>query len=81
MDATALAPDWVAQTLRTVVPCVGTDAYEWRRTGQVVTLGTFFLALGRKWSASSIYYFYRTLRIVATNLETMKMLPIGLRGH
>jgi hypothetical protein len=61
-----LVPHWEAQTLRTVVPCVGTDAYEWRRVGQVVTLGTLFMVLGKKWPASSIYYLYCTLRIVAT---------------
>ena len=61
-----LLPHWEAQRLRTVVPCVGTQAYEWRRTGQVVTLGTLFMALGKRYSAAAIYYFYRTLRIVAT---------------
>ena len=54
------------QQLRIVVPCVGTDVYEWRRTGQVSTLGALFLALGTKWPATAIYYLYRTLRIVAT---------------
>ena len=51
---------------RMVVPIGGTDAYEWRRTGQVVTLGTLFMVLGKKWPALNIYYFYRTLRTVVT---------------
>ena len=65
INRNTLAPNWAAQCLRTVVPCVGANAYEWRRTGQVVTLGALFMALGNKWSALFIYYFYRTLRIVA----------------
>ena len=64
--SSAFSPDWSAQTLRSVVPCVGTDRYEWRRTGQVVTLGELFMALGKKWDARSIYSFFRTLRVVAT---------------
>ena len=66
MDARDLRPKWEAQTLRSVVPCEGTEVYEWRRTGQVVTLGTLFMALGKQWSALAIYHFYRTLRIVTT---------------
>ena len=57
-------PKWKAQRLRTVVPCAGTEEYEWRRTGQVVTLGVFSMALGSKYSVKSIYHFYRTLCIV-----------------
>ena len=44
---------------------MGTKRYEWRRTCQVVTLGELFLVLGKRWRASAIYYFYRTLRLVA----------------
>ena len=63
---TALSPDWRAQVFRSVVPCVGSDRYEWRRTGQVVTLGELFMALGKKLDARSIFAFFRTLRVVAT---------------
>ena len=66
LDARDLRPKWEAQTLRSVVPCEGTEDYEWRRTGQVVTLGTLFMALGKHHSARAIYHFYRTLRIVTT---------------
>ena len=80
LDATSLVPNWAAQTRRTVVSCVGTDAYEWRRTGQVVTLGTLFMVLGKKWSALSIYYFYRTLRIVATKRQKNAVLDAAAPG-
>ena len=66
LDAGDLRPNWDAQTRRTVVPCAGTEAYEWRRIGQVVTLGTLFRALGKRWPALSIYHFYPPLRIVTT---------------
>ena len=78
LDASALVPNWAAQTLRTVVPCVGTEAYEWRRTGQVVTLGTLFRALGKRWPALSIYHFYRTLPIVTTK---KKRTPCWMTQH
>lgn len=60
-----LDPDWGKQSLRATCPCTGAARYVWRRVGHVATIGEFFLALGRQWPASSIYDFYRTLRIVA----------------
>ena len=75
-----LLPDWKAQTLRTVVPCVSTTDFEWRRTGQVVTLGELFMALGKSWSATAIYYFYRCLRIVATKRQKDSTAGTSLPG-
>ena len=37
----------------------------WRRIGYVATFGELFFALGKRWPATNIYYFYRTLRVVA----------------
>ena len=65
LSAAQLASDFQQQHLRVIVPCAGTTEYEWRRTGVVVTLGELFILLGEKWAAAAIYYFYRTLRIVA----------------
>ena len=59
-----LAPDWGRQRYRVLVPCVGTDKYQWHRTGQVVALGELFMALGQKCTASAIYSFYRACRVV-----------------
>ena len=60
-----LRPDWASQVTRVRVPCFGTDAFEWRRTGLVVSLGELMRALGVNYTAKQIYYLYRTLRIVA----------------
>jgi hypothetical protein len=65
MDARSLQPDWRMQQCRVVVPCRGTEKYEWRRSGIVVTLGWLFKLLGPRFSAATIHYFYRTLHIVA----------------
>ena len=59
-----LVADWERQRYRVIVPCVGTQNYQWHRTGQVAALGELFMALGKKWTASAIYAFYRTLRVV-----------------
>ena len=59
-----LVPHWDGQWNRLQVPCWGTDSYMWFRIGKVITLGELFLALGRVYTAASIYAFYRTLRIV-----------------
>ena len=42
-----LSPDWGRQRYRVLVPCVGTEKYQWHRTGQVVALGELFMALGQ----------------------------------
>ena len=78
LDVSDLRPNWEAQTRRTVVPCEGSEAYEWRRTGQVVTLGTLFMALGKHHSALAIYPFYRPLRIVTTKKKRM---PCWMTQH
>ena len=59
-----LSPDWGRQRYRVLVPCVGTEKYQWHRTGQVVALGELFMALGQTCTASAIYSFYRTCRVV-----------------
>ena len=66
MNREDLAPDWRAQILRSVAPCLGTKLFEWRRVGQVATLGELFMCAGKHYDARIIYYFYRTLRIVVT---------------
>ena len=59
-----LMPHWHKQRYRVIVPCVGTKKYQWHRTGQVVALGELFMALGQTCTASAIYSFYRTCRVV-----------------
>ena len=59
-----LMPNFEEQWNRLQVPCQDADDYMWFRTGKVITLGELFLALGRDYTAASIYAFYRTLRIV-----------------
>ena len=54
LDISDLPPSWDAQIVRTVVPCLGTDRYQWRRIGQVVTLGTLVMALGKMGSADHL---------------------------
>ncbi|MEE3192584.1 MAG: hypothetical protein VX267_03750, partial [Candidatus Thermoplasmatota archaeon] len=58
-------PDWRRQWNRLLVPCGGTVPFEWRRTGQVTTLGQLFLTLGDQWNAAIIYEYYLRLRMVA----------------
>ena len=61
-----LFPDWTKQVTRITCPCMDPDCgYEWARDGMVMTLGELFMVLGKKHTASQIYAFYRTLRIVA----------------
>jgi len=73
-------PDWKRQVYRTFCPCVGTEKWIWCRTGPVISLGQLFLILGRPsvgWNAAQIYYYYCTLRIVAT--KRRKHVPGGGR--
>ena len=60
-----LEPNWGAQTQRVECPCVSTTLYEWRRHTKVTTLGELFLVLGKEYPASTIYQYYRTLRVIA----------------
>jgi hypothetical protein len=60
-----LGPDWGNQTQRIICPCISTELYEWRRCARVSTLGELFFLLGEEWPASTIYQFYRTLRVIA----------------
>ena len=45
-----------------------------------MTLGTLFMVLGKKWPASSIYYFFRTLRIVAVKRHKNACLATAAPG-
>ena len=54
-----LYPDWAAQCNRCIVPCKGTDRYEWLRKSPVITLGELFKPLGTDHTAKAIYAFYR----------------------
>ena len=65
VNAADLRPDWPAQVSRVVAPCVNNKSHQWHRTGPVITLGEMFLALGKKYTAKTIYAFYRTCRLVA----------------
>ena len=75
---TDLFPAWRRQRYRVLVPCVGTDKYQWHRTGQVVSLGELFMALGRKWTAAAIYSFFRTCRVVV--LKRVKAKSVATPG-
>ena len=57
-------PAWEEQTNRVLVPCKIAEQWQWHRAGPVITLGELFLALGQSYTASAIYSFYRTLRLV-----------------
>ena len=72
-----LAPNWPKQWNRLQVPCVGTGFRMWFRTGKVITLGELFLALGRVYTAASIYAFYRTLRLVVIKRRPQKSYSPG----
>ena len=62
------------------MPCEGTKAYEWRRSGQVVTFGDLVKLLGKKRSIRAIYHFFRTLRIVATKRKHDSVLGSATSG-
>ena len=59
--------------LRVAVPIVQSDSvsrlWEWRRVCNVTTLGELLLYLGHRHAAKQIYYFYRTLRIIAVKRQ------------
>ena len=57
-------PAWDEQTNRVLVPCKNADEWQWHRSGPVITLGELFMALGKNYTASAIYNFYRTCRLV-----------------
>ena len=59
-----LMPDWQQQTLRSVVPCQGSQKFHWRRSCRCTTLGRLFGMLGQDFPAAVLYHFYRTRRIV-----------------
>ena len=62
-------PDWDKQVHLCVVPCKGSVACHWRRQTICSTLGDMFKALGTHHSASEIYYFYKTRKIVARKMR------------
>ena len=62
-------PDWDKQVYLCVVPCKDSVACHWRRQTLCSTLGDMFKALGSNHSASDIYYFYRTRKIVARKMK------------
>ena len=72
-----LRPNWREQWNRLQVPCMGTNDYMWFRTGEVTTLGELFLALGREYTAASIYAFFRTLRVVVVKRRKGKSYKPG----
>ena len=59
-----LAPNRDTQAVRTVMPRQNPQ-WEWRRSGLVLTLGELFVMLGEDYNAAQIYYFFRTLCLVA----------------
>ena len=65
----ALLPNPAEQQFRVLLPisepeCVSSKC-EWRLDCHCTTLGQLILALGERYAASQIYFFYRTLRIIA----------------
>ena len=70
-----LVPNWDAQVIRMRVPCLGTNAFEWHRIGEVVSSGELMQALGKGFTAKQVYYFYRTLRIVALKRPKKSQAP------
>ena len=62
-------PDWDKQVYFCVVPCKASVSYHWRRWTLCSTLGDMFMSLGVYYTASEIYDFYRTRRIVARKVE------------
>ena len=65
-----LHPYWEQQTLRSVVPCRGTQQVHWRRSCRCITLGRLFGMLGQDFTAAVLYKFYRTRRIVVARART-----------
>jgi hypothetical protein len=67
----ALLPNPAEQQFRVLLPICEPDSvsskYEWRLECHCTTLGQLILALGERHTASQIYFFYRTLRIIAVN--------------
>ncbi len=65
----ALLPNRAEQQFRVLLPIREPDSvsskYEWRLECHCTTLGQLILALGERCAASQIYFFYRTLRIIA----------------
>ena len=65
----ALLPNPAEQQFRVLLPICEPDSvsskYEWRLECHCTTLGQLILALGERYTASQIYFFYRTLRIIA----------------
>ena len=66
-------PDCKNQHLRVAVPIVQPDSvnsvFEWRRVCNVRTLGGLLVDLGDVNTARQIYFFYRSLRIVAVKRQ------------
>ncbi len=66
-------PAWKKQHLRVAVPIMQPNSvsgmWEWRRVRNVTTLGELLLYLGDRYTAKQIYYFYRTLRIIAAKRQ------------
>ena len=69
-------PDWSAQKYRVAVPCLNVQGFEWRRCGKVASLDEILLALGHVeavdtggYLAASIYYLYRSRRIVCVKRQ------------
>ncbi len=66
-------PDWKSNHLRVAVPIMQPDSinsvFEWRRVCNVTTLGELLVHLGDVYTARQIYFFYRSLRIVAVKRQ------------
>ena len=76
-----LQPDWAKQVLRIVVPCAGTDRFQWVRTGPVVTLGQLLLILGRHFSASKILHFIARSGLWPSKDERAEAVALPVRHH
>ena len=64
-------PLWSEQQHRFYVPCTGVKEFHWERRCKCTTLGMLFRALGRAFTASCIYYYYLTRRLVVVKHSPM----------
>ena len=62
-------PDWEQQKNRFYVPCVNDSGSHWLRETRGTTLGVLFAQLGDQFPASTIYYFYLSMRILVVKAQ------------
>ncbi len=58
-------PDWPNQVNRFLVPCRGNPDKHWVRKARGISLGMLFFLHGEHWTASGLYNFYLSCRVLA----------------